>query len=185
MANQAIDDVFFKAGTSFESRIPGQSLTNDPENPKAFEKPPQFTDKTDVLENYFEMLTEEETYLSIMDSLEEGITVMDIVQVLLFQGFQDGMFNPDMMLLVAEPLAYMIAALAERADVDFVIMDDDDDDEDEDEDDEDSMASKPSIMNQKLKTIEKPQMDDDFPVELANKLDKVEPPKQRSLLGEK
>jgi len=180
MANQAIDDAFFKAGTSFERRIPGQSLTNDPENPKAFEKPPQYTDRTEVLENYFEMLTEEETYLSIMDSLEEGVTVMEIVQVLIFQGFQDGLFNPDMMLMVAEPLAYMIAALAERADVDFVIMNDDDDDEDEDEEDEDL-----PIMNQKLKTIEKPQMDDDFPVELANKLDKVEPPKQRSLLGEK
>jgi hypothetical protein len=178
MANQAIDDAFFKAGTSFERRIPGQSLTNDPENPKAFEKPPQYTDRTEVLENYFEMLTEEETYLSIMDSLEEGVTVMEIVQVLIFQGFQDGLFNPDMMLMVAEPLAYMIAALAERADVDFVIMDDDD--EDDDEDDEDL-----PIMNQKLKTIEKPQMDDDFPVELSNKLDKVEPPKQRSLLGEK
>ena len=178
MANQAIDDAFFKAGTSFERRIPGQSLTNDPENPKAFEKPPQYTDRTEVLENYFEMLTEEETYLSIMDSLEEGVTVMEIVQVLIFQGFQDGLFNPDMMLMVAEPLAYMIAALAERADVDFVIMNDDD--EDEDEEDEDL-----PIMNQKLKTIEKPQMDDDFPVELSNKLDKVEPPKQRSLLGEK
>ena len=178
MANQAIDDAFFKAGTSFERRIPGQSLTNDPENPKAFEKPPQYTDRTEVLENYFEMLTEEETYLRIMDSLEEGVTVMEIVQVLIFQGFQDGLFNPDMMLMVAEPLAYMIAALAERADVDFVIMDDDD--EDDDEDDEDL-----PIMNQKLKTIEKPQMDDDFPVELSNKLDKVEPPKQRSLLGEK
>ena len=126
MANQAIDDAFFKAGTSFERRIPGQSLTNDPENPKAFEKPPQYTDRTEVLENYFEMLTEEETYLSIMDSLEEGVTVMEIVQVLIFQGFQDGLFNPDMMLMVAEPLAYMIAALAERADVDFVIMNDDD-----------------------------------------------------------
>jgi len=177
MANQAIDDAFFKAGTSFERRIPGQSLTNDPENPKAFEKPPQYTDRTEVLENYFEMLTEEETYLSIMDSLEEGVTVMEIVQVLIFQGFQDGLFNPDMMLMVAEPLAYMIAALAERADVDFVIMDDDEDDDEEDED--------LPIMNQKLKTIEKPQMDDDFPVELSNKLDKVEPPKQRSLLGEK
>ena len=177
MANQAIDDSFFKAGTSFERRIPGQSLTNDPENPKAFEKPPQYTNRTEVLENYFEMLTEEETYLSIMDSLEEGVTVMEIVQVLIFQGFQDGLFNPDMMLLVAEPLAYMIAALAERADVDFVIMDDDDD---EDEDAEDL-----PVLNQKLKTIEKPQMDDDFPVELTNKLDKVEPPKRRSLLGEK
>ena len=181
MADQALDDVFFKVGTSFNRAIPGQSLTRDPESPAPFEKPPQFTNRTDVLENYFELLTEEETYISVLDSLEEGIPVMDIVKVLLFQGFQDGLFNPDMMILIAETLAYMIAALAERADVDFVIMDDDEDDEDdEDEGDEDL-----PIMNQKLKTIEKPQMDDDFPVELANKLDKVEPPKQRSLLGEK
>ena len=180
MADQALDDVFFKVGTSFNRAIPGQSLTRDPESPAPFEKPPQFTNRTDVLENYFEMLTEEETYTSVLDSLEEGIPVMDIVKVLLFQGFQDGLFNPDMMILIAEPLAYMIAALAERADVDFIIAEDY-----EDEDDEDSDAPQPSVMDQKLSKIQKPQMDDEFPVELANKLDKVEPPKQRSLLGEK
>jgi hypothetical protein len=102
---------------------------------------------------------------------------MEIVQVLIFQGFKDGLFNPDMMLMVAEPLAYMIAALAERADVDFIIMDDDDDDDDSSEE--------LPVLNKKLKTIEKPQMDDDFPQELATKIDKVELPKQRSLLGEK
>ena len=182
MADQAIDDAFFKVGTSFNRAIPGQSLTRDPESPAPFEKPPQFTNRTDVLENYFELLTEEETYISVLDSLEEGIPVMDIVKVLLFQGFQEGLFNPDMMILIAEPLAYMIAALAERADVDFIIAEDD---EDEDEDDENSDAPQPSVMDQKLSTIQKPQMDDDFPVGLANKLDKVEPPKQRSLLGEK
>ena len=35
------------------------------------------------------------------------------------------------MLMIAEPLAYMIAALAERADVDFIVMEDDDEDDDE------------------------------------------------------
>ena len=177
MENKALDDAFFKVGTSFNRSIPGQSLTNDPENPMPFEKPPQYTDRTEVLENYFEMLTEKETYLNIMGSLEEGVTVMEIVQVLIFQGFKDGLFNPDMMLMVAEPLAYMIAALAERADVDFIIMDDDDDDDDSSEE--------LPVLNKKLKTIEKPQMDDDFPQELATKIDKVELPKQRSLLGEK
>ena len=182
MANQELDDAFFRVGTSFNRPIPGQSLTRDPENPAPFEKPPQFTDRTDVLENYFKMLTEEETYISLLDSLEEGVPVMDIVKVLLFQGFQDGMFNPDMMILIAEPLAYMIAALAERADVDFVITDDDDDDE---EGEEEGEETKLPMMNQKLNTIQKPQMDEDFPAELSNKIDNVEPPAQRSLLGEK
>ena len=68
----------------------------------------------------------------------------------------------------------MIAALAERADVDFTIMND-----------PDEMATDEErelpIMNQKLGTIEKPQMDEDFPADLAGKLENVEAP--ASLLG--
>jgi hypothetical protein len=40
-------------------------------------------------------------------------------------------------------------------------------------------------MNQAMQSIEKPEMDEDFPTGVAEKLDKVEPPKQRSLLGER
>ena len=103
---------------------------------------------------------------------------MEIVQVLIMQGFQDGLYNPDMMLMIAEPLAYMIAALAERADVDFTVMNDDDEKPTEEEEEL-------PIMNQAMKSIEKPEMDEDFPAGVAEKLDQVEPPKQRSLLGER
>jgi uncharacterized protein (DUF2344 family) len=94
------------------------------------------------------------------------------------QGFQDGLYNPDMMLMIAEPLAYMIAALAERADVDFTVMNDDDEKPTEEEEEL-------PVMNQAMKSIEKPEMDEDFPAGVAEKLDQVEPPKQRSLLGER
>ena len=173
-----LDDAFFKAGTSFKRPIPGQSLTDSPEAPRPFESPPKFTDRTKVLEYYFDLLTEEDTYEAVLDTLESGTSIMEVVQVLLMQGFQEGLYNPDMMLMVAEPVAYMIAALAERAEVDFTIMGD----EDEMPVTEDQEMS---IMDQKMKTIEKPQMDEDFPVGLSEKLDKVEAPKQRSLLGEK
>jgi hypothetical protein len=100
---------------------------------------------------------------------------MDVVQTLLYQGFRQGDFNPDMMLLVAEPLAYMIAALAERADVDFIISEDDEDDEDDEED--------LPVLSEKLSNIKNPQMDDKFPEELKTKIDNVEAPQKRSLLG--
>lgn len=176
MSEQDLDQAFFKAGTSFKRPIPGESLTRSPEDRLPFEGPPQFTDRTDVLEYYFELFTAEDNYVAIMNALEAGAPVMDIVQIFLMQGFQEGLFNPDMMLIVAEPLAYMIAALAERADIDFVIMGD-----------EDEMPTAEQqelpIMNQKLKTIEKPEMDEDFPAELSKKLDNVQAP--ASLLGEK
>jgi len=178
MEDQDLDQAFFKAGTSFQRPIPGQSLTNSPEERMPFEGPPKFTDRNDVLEYYFELLTEEETYESVLDSLEAGSSLMDIVQVLIMQGFQDGLYNPDMMLMIAEPLAYMIAALAERADVDFTVMNDDDEKPTEEEEEL-------PVMNQAMKSIEKPEMDEDFPAGVAEKLDQVEPPKQRSLLGER
>jgi len=176
MEDQDLDQAFFKAGTSFQRPIPGQSLTNSPEERMPFEGPPKFTDRTDALEYYFELFTEEDNYVAIMEALEAGTPVMDIVQIFLMQGFQEGLFNPDMMLIIAEPIAYMIAALAERADIDFTIMGD-----------EDEMPSQESqelpIMNQKLKTIEKPEMDEDFPAELSQRLDNVQAP--ASLLGER
>jgi hypothetical protein len=175
MENNELDDAFFKAGTSFNKPIPGQSLMSDPDKPMPFEKAPMYTDRTDVLENFFEMLTEPKVYEGLMDTLETGITVMDVVQTLLYQGFRQGDFNPDMMLLVAEPLAYMIAALAERADVDFIISEDDEDDEDDEED--------LPVLSEKLSNIKNPQMDDKFPEELKTKIDNVEAPQKRSLLG--
>jgi len=173
-----LDDDFFKAGTSFKRPIPGQSLTDDPAAPRPFEGPPKFTDRNEVLEYYFELLTEEDNYESVLDSLEEGASLMEIVQVLIMQGFQDGLYNPDMMLMIAEPLAYMIAALAERAGVDFTVMGDEDEKPTAEEEEL-------PIMNQAIKSIEKPEMDEDFPSGVAQKLDQVEPPKQRSLLGER
>jgi|TARA_B110000285_G_scaffold175999_1_gene197495 hypothetical protein len=175
MENTELDDAFFKAGTSFNKPIPGQSLMSDPDKPMPFEKAPLYTDRTDVLENFFEMLTEPKVYEGLLDTLETGITVMDVVQTLLYQGFREGDFNPDMMLLVAEPLAYMIAALAERADVDFIISEDDEDDEDDEED--------LPVLSEKLSNIKNPQMDDKFPEELKTKIDNVEAPQKRSLLG--
>jgi len=174
MVDQELDDAFFKAGTSFKRPMPGESLTRDPDQRLPFEGTPQFTDRTDALEYYFELFTREENYIAIMDALESGVPIMEVVQVFLMQGFQEGLYNPDLMIILAEPLAYMIAALAERADVDFTIMGD-----------EDEMPTTEEqelpIMNQKLKSIEKPEMDEDFPAELSQKIDNVKAP--TSLLG--
>lgn len=174
MADQELDQAFFKAGTSFDRPMPGESLTRDPDDRLPFEQPPQFTDRKDALEYYFELFTEEDNYAGIMDALESGVSLMEVVQVFLMQGFREGLFNPDMLLMLAEPLAYMIAALAERADVDFTVMNDPDEAPTKEE-------RELPVMNQAMKTIEKPEMDEDFPADLAGKLENVQAPP--SLLG--
>ena len=104
--------------------VPGESLTNDPEKPWPWAQAPQFTEQNDVLEYYFDLFTSEDVYERILDLMEDEVAIMDIVQIFLTKGFQEGLFNPDMMLIIAEPLAYMLISLAERADIDFVITDD-------------------------------------------------------------
>ena len=174
MSDVELDQAFFKAGTSFDRPMPGESLTRDPDDRLPFEQPPKFTDRNDALEYHFELFTEEDNYAGIMDALESGVSIMEVVQVFLMQGFRDGLYNPDMMLMLAEPLAYMIAALAERAEVEFTIMNDPDEMPTVEETDL-------PIMNQAMRTIEKPEMDEDFPADLAGKLENVQAPP--SLLG--
>jgi hypothetical protein len=173
-----LDKAFYKAGTSFKRPIPGHSLTNSPDTPHPFEGPPVYTNRTKALEYFFELLTEEKVYIKVLDALEDGTTVMDIVKVLIYKSFSEGLINPDMMLIVAEPLAYMIASLAERADVEFVISDDEDDD-----DDEEPAGGGMQMLNDSLSSIKDPQKDEEFPAELSAKIENIEPP--RSLLGEK
>ena len=174
MSDVELDQAFFKAGTSFDRPLPGESLTRDPDDRLPFEQPPKFTDRNDALEYHFELFTEEDNYAGIMEALESGVAIMEVVQVFLMQGFRDGLYNPDMMLMLAEPLAYMVAALTERAEVEFTIMNDPDEMPTIEETDL-------PIMNQAMRTIEKPEMDEDFPADLAGRLENVQAPP--SLLG--
>jgi len=109
------DPKYLKQLTEAPRAIPGQSLTADPDNPRPFESPPQFVSLHEASEYIFGNLLDEETYVQLMGELMNGRTVMEIVQVVTFSGFAKGLWTPDLMLLLGEPVAYMILALAERA----------------------------------------------------------------------
>jgi hypothetical protein len=69
-----------------------------------------------------------------MQAVDDGVPIMNIVQLVLFTEFQEGAWNPDLMLMLAEPAAYMIMALAERIGLEMTIYTGDLDDENDDED---------------------------------------------------
>jgi hypothetical protein len=113
--------------------IPGQSLTTDPNNPAPYEQPPEYTSVHEASEYIFNSLIQEETYVPMMNLLLNDMPIMDIVQTLLFTGFTEGKWSPDLMLMLGEPVAYMLLALAERAGIDPVIYRGEDEDEIEEE----------------------------------------------------
>jgi hypothetical protein len=118
---------------AFGRPIPGQSLTSDPNAPAAYEQAPRYTTVEEASKYLWDFITTEEVYVNIMEGINEGIPVMEYVRVILFKEFTEGAFNPDLMMIMAEPLAFMIIALAERLDLDIEITGTDDDDDDEDE----------------------------------------------------
>ena len=129
-----VQEEYTKIQASGKRPIPGQSLANDPENPAPFEKAPTFTSVHAASEYLWESFIEPETYVSLMGSVGEGVPIMDIAQVILFAEFQKGSWNPDLMLMLFEPVAYMIMALAERAGLEMTIYEGDLEDDDEEED---------------------------------------------------
>ena len=78
-----LTDRIRKKAMSMEAPIPGQSLTSDPDNPAPYERPPEFTTKQDALESLFVTLTQEKAYASLLNSLQSGISIMDIVKIIL------------------------------------------------------------------------------------------------------
>jgi len=110
----------------FDAPIPGQSLTNSPEQKYPWEGPPEFTGQKQLTEKIFLDLLKDDNLESVLELMSNKMPVMDIAQMLLMTGFNKGKMNPDMMLTQLEPTAYMLLALAEKAGIDPVLSRDDD-----------------------------------------------------------
>jgi len=165
----AITDEEFRAFAMNPRRpIPGQSFTTNPETPPVYDSAPEFTNKQEALRHFFSLITEESRFMRLMELLEKGVPVMEIVQLMLVRSYQKGEVNPDLMLTLAEPLAYLLLGLAERQGIQAAIVDDPDD---PDEDDT-------NIFRSKLQTIQKPQ--DDEELQLQDKIDSVPSLMERS-----
>ena len=122
-----------KQAGSRKRAIPGSSLTSDPKNPMPSSLPPKFVDVHEASEFVWVKLIQPKAYVSMMQTIDKGVPIMSITQALLTDGFQKGMWNPDLMLMLIEPTAYMLIALAERADIEMVVYQGQLDDADETE----------------------------------------------------
>lgn len=153
-----------------------QSLTNDPNNPAPYESPPKFTSKEEAIEYFFKEILEEDSFSSIMNLLDDDVPVMDIVQILLTDAFESGLINPDLVLLLAEPLAYILIGLAEREGIRVRISTGPDDpydptDYDNQRFDNDDDGPPEDILREKLQSIKNPVADKEL--DLNSKIQKI------------
>jgi len=123
--------------------IPGQSLTDNPDQSYPWESPPEYTDFNKAFNYLAEELLEEEIYVPLMVAMGQGVPISDITLQLLQRGFQEGKWNPDMFMMLIEPTMYLLMALAEKAEIEPRLYGDEEEDLDpEDEEDVAKMKAK-------------------------------------------
>jgi|TARA_R110000787_G_scaffold237617_1_gene343984 hypothetical protein len=123
--------------------IPGQSLTTNPDAPRPFEGPTEYTKFKDALDYVAAELLQEEVYTQVVLALGDGVSVTDMATQIGYVGFREGKWNPDLMLLLMEPLMYLLMSLCEKAGIEYRVDSEDDGDDESEE----------SILEQKAKNI--------------------------------
>ena len=110
----------------FQGPIPGQSLTNSEDSRQPWEQPPQVTKINEARDLMFLEILKQENLETVVTLMNHGLSISKLTEMLLFIAYTKGVFNADMMMLVAEPTMYMLLAIAEQVGIDPKIDEDDD-----------------------------------------------------------
>ena len=140
--NQEAIDALVNAGKP----IPGQSLTNDPAQRYPWESPPEYTDYKQALNFIANQLLDKEVYVPLMKGIGAGVPITDITLQMLQAGFEQGKWNPDLLMMLIEPTVYTLMALAEKANIQYRINGDEEEDMDEDDEKDIQMMKQKNLQ---------------------------------------
>ena len=105
----------------FDAPIPGQGLTDEPGN-YPWEHPPQYTDVIEASEFVWDRLHRPAFTEQVLAMLDAGIPVEALGRIIIFNGFMEGKWNPDVAFLIAAPVMKMIATMGITVGVDKIKM---------------------------------------------------------------
>lgn len=115
----------------FDNPIPGESLTSSPDNAKSWERPPQYVNEDRAMEALYLLLTDQDKLPSLINLIDSGTPIDEIAQIILYQGYTAGQYNPDLMLTMIEPTIYLLIAIADYAEIkDYTLYEGEEDDPD-------------------------------------------------------
>ena len=93
----------------FEAPIPGQSLTNSPDQPYPWEKPAVITSQRDAINRIFLDIIKPDNIETLSRLMMEQVPIS----------------NPDLAISLMEPVMYMLLTVAEKVGIEPVLSDDD------------------------------------------------------------
>ena len=161
--------------------IPGQSLTSNPDTPYPWEGPARFTNFKEALDYVVGELILEENYISLVSGIGQGVPISDAVMQILYAGFKEGQWNPDLMMMLVEPLMFIKIALCEKAGVEYSLYtgDEDEDELEMEQDSKNKFEQIQELTKSKLPTKESVSSTG-IPQEILQKIEEL--PMQQSIL---
>tara|TARA_R100001440_G_scaffold8319_1_gene15944 strand:- start:81 stop:698 length:618 start_codon:yes stop_codon:yes gene_type:complete len=112
----------------FSSPTPGESLTKSPDEKFPWEQPPLHTEVKTFMKSLLFELIEKENYINLLGLFIQKIPVEEITQIILYRATSRGKINNDLMLLLIEPVMYLLLAIAEHAEIEPVMYEGEDSD---------------------------------------------------------
>ena len=94
----------------FDAPVPGQGLTDKPGN-YPWEHPPEYTDTMEASEWVWDKLTEPLFAQQVIGMLDAGVPVEAIARIVIFSGFTEGKWSPDVGFMLAETVVKMVATI--------------------------------------------------------------------------
>ena len=178
-----LDIEAFGGLSPFNRPVPGQSLTNDPTNKAPWESPPTFTTVQDATVALVEDCFSEENFKMIALALADHMPVGNLAAIILQEGFNKGAWNADLLMMLMEPLMYILMAIAEKCDIDYLLYEGDTYESYEDEDNPEEVLENVRGMTGKLrqelslKDLKPAQIrKESLPEEVIEIIEKKEPP---------
>ena len=105
----------------FDAPVPGQSFTDKPGN-YPWEHAPQYTDTSEAADYVWDRLSEPQFAEQVIAMLDAGIPVEALGRIIIFNGFMEGKWTPDVAFIIAEPVMKMIATMGLKAGVKNITM---------------------------------------------------------------
>jgi len=137
--------------SSVGAPIAGQSLMNSQEEAYPWEKPAEFSNPREALDEIISSIMQPEAVKNIVMALSKGAAAADIATAVLYSKFTEGKINPDVMMMLVEPVMYLTMAIGEEANIKYKIEGndlDEIDDEDTDEGTEEKLKQFENIFTQ-------------------------------------
>jgi len=104
--------------SKFSSAIPGESLTTEL-GARPWETPPKYSTPNEALEYYLQKLREPDTTAHMLQILESGYPITDLVDAIVLGGVMQGLHTIDVAVLISPIIFELIKTVAESTDTDY------------------------------------------------------------------